>query len=166
VTRVYWRVSSWTRSCCHAALKSRTQWRGAYASQIGFSIRRPCRDSFTASKSRRSVLANWAVKRNPEMVAESIHVFSLSEELPRFHLSGKRWVSGQVNAPFLGLAVDRARSKPRAERPSRCCSTPRAYWNETRMHRKRTRALSRSPKNNNGPDEKSCRGPGNGLRPQ
>ena len=34
-------------------------------------------DSFTASKSRRSVLANWAVKRNPETVAESIHVFSL-----------------------------------------------------------------------------------------
>jgi hypothetical protein len=33
-------------------------------------------DSFTASKSRRSVLANWAVKRNPETVAESIHLFS------------------------------------------------------------------------------------------
>jgi hypothetical protein len=34
-------------------------------------------DSFTASKSRRSVLANWAVKRNPETVAQSIHRFSL-----------------------------------------------------------------------------------------
>jgi hypothetical protein len=29
-------------------------------------------DSFTASKSRRSVLANWAVNRNPETVADSI----------------------------------------------------------------------------------------------
>jgi hypothetical protein len=34
-------------------------------------------DSFIASKSRRSVLANWAVKRNPETVAEFIHVFNL-----------------------------------------------------------------------------------------
>jgi hypothetical protein len=39
-------------------------------------------DSFTASKSRRSVLANWAVNRNPETVAESIHVFSLSASRP------------------------------------------------------------------------------------
>jgi hypothetical protein len=32
--------------------------------------------SFTASKSRRSVLANWAVKRNPEAAADTIQVFS------------------------------------------------------------------------------------------
>jgi hypothetical protein len=34
-------------------------------------------DSFTASRSRHGVLANWAVNRNPETVADSIHVFSL-----------------------------------------------------------------------------------------
>jgi hypothetical protein len=33
-------------------------------------------DSFTGFKSRRSVLANWAVKRNPEAAADTIQLFS------------------------------------------------------------------------------------------
>jgi hypothetical protein len=33
-------------------------------------------DSFTASKSRCSVVANWAVNRNPEVAADTIQAFS------------------------------------------------------------------------------------------